>query len=51
MKKSYEQPKVTIKFFAIEDVIRTSAPGVGSFNPTWLGDLAKDSGFMPGAIE
>jgi hypothetical protein len=44
MRKSYEQPNVTIKCFPAEDVIRTSTPGVGSFNPDWIGQIMTNTG-------
>ena len=36
MNKTYEQPNVKIMALTVDDVIRTSTPGVGSFNPMWL---------------
>ena len=43
MNKNYEQPNVSIMTFK-EDVIRTSTPGVGDFNPDWLSDFTNNNG-------
>lgn len=51
MNKNYEQPNVKITKLTVDDVIRTSTPGVRSFNPSWLGGLADDAVFEPGDSE
>ena len=46
MNKNYEQPNVQITKLQ-DDVIRTSAPGVGNFNPDWLGFSGEEENSTP----